>query len=158
MPTLEAKRVLGLTGSSTLLQQEALRFTVTAARRIALFARDEALALQVTAPGDYVGIYGIQPAIVAAAPVALTLPAIEGVAAAGETLSVRPALWIHDGANPDPTRSWQWRRDGADIAGATGLDYALGAADVDTEIDVVETLTAASGTQTYSAPPVTVAA
>jgi hypothetical protein len=51
-------------------------------------------------------------------------PKVAGAAVAGETLYCSNGVW-----NGSPTFSYQWLRDGAPIAGATGSDYALGAAD-----------------------------
>ena len=44
------------------------------------------------------------------------------------------------------TISYQWQRDGADIAGATGLTYTLGDADVGSTITVVASYTDGHGT------------
>jgi hypothetical protein len=158
MSTLEAIRLLGFGGTRALLDQQALRFVITAERRLALAARDEALAFQVSAPAAYAGTYAIQPAVVAGAPVALTQPAIEGIPQVGQTLTVRTVLWVHDGFSSDPSRTWQWRRGGVPIAGATETTYSLQPADAGSTIDVVETLIDASGPQSFTAPQVTVAA
>jgi len=156
MATIEAKRVLGLVGGNLLLGAQGLRFIITAGRRLALSARDEVLSFAVSSPSGYAGSYVLLPTTVASGPVALTLPAIEGTPTVGQTLSVRPALWVHDGARPDPVQSWQWRRDGVDIAGATGIDYAVAAADAGKQIEVVETLAAETGDKTLATAPVAI--
>lgn len=55
--------------------------------------------------------------------VATAAPVIESPSgtAVGRTVSVTPPVWNQ----PDVTTTYQWLRDGAPIAGATGTDYAL---------------------------------
>jgi VCBS repeat-containing protein len=60
--------------------------------------------------------------------------AISGTATQGQTLSASNTLGDPDGLG---TIAYQWQRDGADIAGATGASYLLGEADVGHSIDVV---------------------
>lgn len=77
---------------------------------------------------------------------------ISGVATQGQTLSAETvALADADGLG---TFSYQWRRDGADIAGATDVNYTLIQSDVGAEMSVVVRYTDGYGTQesTTSAP------
>jgi hypothetical protein len=60
-----------------------------------------------------------------AAPVNLAPPSVEGVAEIGESLVAVAGSWA---GNPPPTITRQWRRDGEDIAGATGPVQFVGAA------------------------------
>ncbi|MEM1159972.1 MAG: hypothetical protein AAGJ28_03480 [Pseudomonadota bacterium] len=63
--------------------------------------------------------------------------AISGTPAIGATLSAVPAV-----VDPsDGARSYQWRRNGTDIGGATGTSYVVDAADEGTDLTVVETIT-----------------
>jgi hypothetical protein len=59
-------------------------------------------------------------------PANTALPAIAGTAGAGQTLTCSQGSW--SGGLPQ-TYAFQWRRDGADIAGATSSTYAVLAAD-----------------------------
>jgi len=61
-------------------------------------------------------------------------PSIEGVATFGETLSVNTGAW-----EPWADLSYVWKRNGADIAGATGPSYQVSAADVGQSITVAVT-------------------
>jgi hypothetical protein len=68
-----------------------------------------------------------------AALTATTPPQLSGEPVAGRTLSVSPGEWSADNV----TLTYQWTRDGADIAGATGADYVVSTADVGSELNVV---------------------
>ena len=70
-------------------------------------------------------------------------PVIEGTIARGETLTAG-AEWS---PRPD-TITYQWQRDGVDIAGATTDTYTLASADVGHRVRVVETATTAYGATT----------
>lgn len=62
---------------------------------------------------------------------------ISGTAQVGATLTATPGAWA-----PAPTtRSYQWRRDGAPIVGATGTTYTAVAADAGTVLTVTESVT-----------------
>lgn len=78
-----------------------------------------------------------------APPVNTVLPTITGIAQVGEVLTATPGTWT---GSPTPTFSYQWLRDGAIIAGATGTTYTLQAADETEEITVREVATNSKGT------------
>lgn len=58
------------------------------------------------------------------APTNTAAPTISGTAVVGTPLDCRPGTW-----GGSPTFTYQWRRDGSDISGATGATYTLVAAD-----------------------------
>ena len=60
-----------------------------------------------------------------------SLPTISGVLAVGSTLSAIPGDWSEGTAF-----EYQWRRDGANITGATGASYELTESDLDAQISV----------------------
>jgi hypothetical protein len=62
----------------------------------------------------------------AVAPSNTSPPTISGSASVGQTLTCSPGSWS---GSPAPTFSYQWQRDGADIAGASGSTYVVQAAD-----------------------------
>lgn len=76
----------------------------------------------------------------AAAPVNALLPSISGVLTSGSTLTANEGTW--SGA---PTFTYQWRRDGVNIGGATSSTYVLVAGDVTHGIDLVVTATNGAG-------------
>ena len=78
-----------------------------------------------------------------APPVNTVLPTITGIAQVGEVLTATPGTWT---GSPTPTFSYQWLRDGAIIAGATGTTYTLQVADETAEITVREVATNSKGT------------
>jgi sugar lactone lactonase YvrE/plastocyanin len=90
------------------------------------------------------------------APVNTSLSSISGSAVEGQTLSADPGVW--SGA-PTPSYTYQWERCDesgeacADIAGATGSTYRLGAVDVEQtlRVRVVATNAASSATASSSA-------
>lgn len=73
--------------------------------------------------------------VVAAAPLALSLgpvPILRGIPAVGETLTMSIGTW----GPGSVTGTFQWRRSGAVIPGATGRTYTLSAADAGRSISV----------------------
>lgn len=72
------------------------------------------------------------------APVATRQPTIGGTPAVGRTLTVDPGTW---GTGETPTYTYQWRRDGSDIAGATGATHVVTTDDVGHTLTVVVTAT-----------------
>jgi hypothetical protein len=90
----------------------------------------------------------VAPVTIPGTPPSLTgAPAITGTPTAGETLTVDDGTWSGDAV----ALTQQWQRCSAagaacvDIAGATGLQYVLGADDVGSTVRVVVTVTDASG-------------
>lgn len=75
-------------------------------------------------------------------------PTITGTAAVGDILSVNPGTW-----SPTATLTYQWRRNGVDIPGATATRLTLGPADSDALISV-----AVTGTREGYAPAARVSA
>ncbi len=78
-------------------------------------------------------------------PETLTAPTISGVGEVGQTLTVTPGTYF--GTTPI-TETYQWRRDGVDISGATGSTYVLVVADQDTTTTCFVTATNAVGNTT----------
>ncbi|WP_062289049.1 carboxypeptidase-like regulatory domain-containing protein [Demequina phytophila] len=74
----------------------------------------------------------VAPATFTTAPV----PTVSGTPIVDRTLTVAPGTW-----SPAPMLTYQWRRDGAGIAGATAPSYLLTAADAGAAIDVTVTAT-----------------
>ena len=80
-------------------------------------------------------------------------PAVTGTAKVGGQLSADPGTWNTEGL----TFGYQWSRDGAPIAGATGATYAPVVADLDKAVTVTVTASKTGLTSgTASADPVTV--
>jgi hypothetical protein len=79
-----------------------------------------------------------------APPVNLTLPSITGQPAVGAILTSSVGAW----ANAPTAYVRQWRRDGADIVGATGVTYTAVAADLGAMISVAVTANNTLGSTT----------
>lgn len=94
-----------------------------------------------------------------AAPVNLAVPVISGTAQENQTLTSSTGVFS---GNPSPTYTYQWRRDGVNIGGATASSYLVIALDVGTVLSVVVTATNSQGnasgtsanTATVTAAPV----
>jgi hypothetical protein len=71
-------------------------------------------------------------------PVNIVAPAVTGTATVGQTLSTTNGTWT--GA-PAPTFSYQWQRNGGNIAGATSSTYVLVNADAGNPVRCVVTAT-----------------
>ncbi|MEI7056261.1 carboxypeptidase regulatory-like domain-containing protein [Nocardioides sp. CCNWLW239] len=67
-------------------------------------------------------------------------PIVTGTPQVGETLSAYPGVWSAEGA----TFTYQWRRDGSPVEGATEATYALGAADLGSVLSVEVSATKAT--------------
>ena len=83
-------------------------------------------------------------------PAGTGIPTIEGDAAPGASLSCSQGTWAPDLLAANLYRvpqsfSFQWRRDGADIAGATSSTYTVTATDAGHELTCVVTATNAAG-------------
>lgn len=77
-----------------------------------------------------------------AAPANTVLPAITGTAQVGQTLTAAPGTWT---GNPTPTYTYQWKRAGANISGATSSTYLIVSGDVMQVISVEVTGTNSVG-------------
>lgn len=80
----------------------------------------------------FIGATGGLPA----APANTAVPTITGTATNGSTLTAGNGTWTGREA---PSFSYQWKRNGAAVAGRTAQTYLLGAADVGTTITVTVT-------------------
>lgn len=86
------------------------------------------------------------PSVIAnSAPFNTILPVISGLAKQGETLTTNNGSWT---GYPAPTFTYQWLRNGMDIAGATSSTYLVDAADVGNKISVEVIATNVAGTVT----------
>ena len=85
------------------------------------------------------------------APVNLLPPVLSGTPVIGQTLSVTAGTWR---ANPAATITYQWKRDGADIVGATNATYVLDVADEGAVITVEVTATNSEGSAIAVTAPV----
>lgn len=86
-------------------------------------------------------VTGSTVATPAAAPANTAVPAIGGIAQVGQTITVYPGEWTGS-----PTFAYQWKSEGANIAGATGKTYVPVVGDVGNNITVTVTGTNAAGT------------
>jgi hypothetical protein len=76
------------------------------------------------------------------APANTVPPAVTGTAQQGQTLTASPGSWT---GSPAPAFAFQWRRGGADIAGATAAAYTATGADVGAALSVQVTASNAAG-------------
>lgn len=90
---------------------------------------------------------GIVPASTAA-------PTASGTPAAGSTLTCSPGTWS---GTPPPTLAYAWSRDGTVIAGMTGSDYQVQAADVGHTLACTVTATNPAGTTSATSTALTIA-
>ena len=82
------------------------------------------------------------------------LPAITGTAESGSVLTVSNGTWV---GTPAPTYTYQWKRAGANISGATSSTYTLVDADATKAVTCVVTATNAINSVSATAVAVTVA-
>ena len=79
----------------------------------------------------------------AATPVNSLLPSISGIAQVGQTLTAHPGTW-----SGNPVFTWQWKKAGVNIAGATGKTYVPVVGDIAAAITVAVTATNSTGNAT----------
>lgn len=89
-----------------------------------------------------------------AAPVNTVLPAISGVLTVGEVLTAYDGVWT-GGVD---SYTYQWKRGGVDIGGATSKTYTLVVGDQATNISVVVTATNTAGSTSATSPETDVVA
>lgn len=76
-------------------------------------------------------------------PVNSLVPSIAGIAQVGQTLTAHPGIW-----SGNPIFTFQWKKGGVNIAGATGKTYVPVVGDVAGAITVAVTATNSSGNAT----------
>ena len=91
----------------------------------------------------WMAAYNEGPADVA--PANTAVPAIIGMTALDDILIANVGVWT---GTPEPTFTYQWTRDGADIEGATAATHDIVAEDQGTNIAVKVTATNAAGSAT----------
>lgn len=84
-------------------------------------------------------------------PVSSVPPAISGTQTVGQTLTVSAGTWS---GTPVPSYTYQWKRAGINISGATSSTYLLLTADQGKDVSCDVTATNASGSATATAPAV----
>ena len=87
--------------------------------------------------------------VIAAPPANTVIPTLSGAAQRASTLIAGQGTWSGNGN----AYTYQWQRDGVDIAGATGGTYTLAAADVGAAVRVLVTGTNPDGTATAASHP-----
>lgn len=87
-------------------------------------------------------------------PALVRAPALTGSGLVGALVSLDPGAWSGD---PAPALALQWLRDGVEIAGATGPDYRIGAADDGTRLAARVTATNEAGSVQAEAAALAVA-
>lgn len=118
---------------------------------------NSALQALATANGAYnfSSMGSFDPTTTPSAPVNTVLPAISGIQTQGQTLTTSNGSWA---GSPIPTYTYQWKRAGSNIAGATSQTYVVQAADVGQAITCTVTATNASGSASATSGSVTPAA
>lgn len=89
-----------------------------------------------------------------AAPGNTVLPVISGTPTVGSTLTTTNGTWTGTGI----TYSYQWKRGGTNIGGATSSSYVLVTADIGTTITAVVTATNAGGSTSATSAGVSISA
>lgn len=120
-----------------------------------LTVRSEAgpLTVTVTEPASLAGVYPLATGALAGGPVNLAPPPVAGSAAPGQVLSAGEGLWAVDRGAGAPSRSRQWLRGGAEIAGATGSTYTVQTSDLGPGLSLRETLADGFGQRTATSAP-----
>lgn len=85
------------------------------------------------------------------APVNTTPPSISGMAQVGSTLTASPGIW----ANSPESYTYQWKRNGVNIGGATASAYVPAVADQGSALSVTVTASNSAGTGSPAASPAT---
>ena len=105
------------------------------------------VTVDVTQPSSLAGSYTFDTSDLSTGPVNLAVPTLSGTFSVGNVVTVDPGLWAYDSQATAPTQSYQWRRGGVDISGATAASYTVQSADLGPGISVVETAANSTGTR-----------
>ncbi len=111
---------------------------VSAANWISSYSQAQSLVTDVVAPTS--------------TPANTGAPALSGTAAVGQTLTCSQGTWT---GNPTPTFAYQWKRDDANIAGATASTYTVVAGDAGHALTCTVTATNARGSASASSNSLT---
>lgn len=130
------------------ISEPQLSIAVTPNNTLVVNAGTGTIDITVTDPAAFAGAWQVATADLAGGPVNLVPPAVSGTLAIGQVLTALPGLWVYDTGAGVPVEGYQWRRNGADIAGATGTTHAVVAADIGPALAVAETLTDGYGQRT----------
>ena len=130
-----------------------LTITVEPDNTLVVNAETGAIDITVTQPPEFAGTYQTNTADLALGPVNLVPPGTSGSVVAGQVLTAEDGLWIFETAAGAPAQGWQWRRDGVDIAGATGASYTVQAGDMGQALTVAETQTDTFGQRSAESTP-----
>lgn len=113
--------------------------------------------ITVTAPAGFAGTTQIHTADLPGGPLNLVAPAVSGTFADGAVLSAAQGLWVYSTGAGTPAQSWQWRRDGVDISGATAATYTVQAADLAATLEAIEIQSDGYGNRLAASAPVSAA-
>ena len=103
--------------------------------------------------GDPLPVYVVSGSF-ATAPVNIVLPAISGTQAPGATLTTTDGTWT----NSPTSYTYQWKRGGVDIGGATANTYVVQSADNGATLTVTVTATNAGGSTPATSAGVAISA
>ena len=116
------------------------------------------ITFTLSGPPGFAGSYVIdasEQVATATGPVNDTVPTLSGASGPGEVLSCDGGLWAFDPDHGVPEYSFQWRRAGTDIPGATEQDYAQDVADAGEEITCQVSATQSVGARSVLSAPMT---
>ena len=139
---------LGLQSSAQInvqITEPELTIAVSSENTLIIEAGTGAISVTITDPPEFAGTYQTDTSQLTGGPVNLSPPGLSGLVDSGETLTASGGLWIHEIGAGTLTQSWQWHRNGAEIAGATGGTYTVQAQDIGQTITVFETMTDGAG-------------
>ncbi|MEM9844088.1 MAG: Ig-like domain-containing protein [Pseudomonadota bacterium] len=134
------------------IQQPSLALNTATDSTFEIEANSGLLEVVITDPAEYAGTYSPNLDNTASGPINLVAPSVLGILTVGETLTGLAGLWLYDSnANSsEPAITYQWKRGGVNIAGATDSTYVLQAADAGDTITVEETATGVNGSRSVT--------
>lgn len=121
--------------------EPALSITTESDNTLVVRASAGVTDITITQPAEFAGNYQTNTGDLVAGPINLVAPTVAGSFQTGQVLTASDGLWIYDLTAGTPTQSWQWRRAGVDIAGATSASYTVQASDTSQTLSVVEAQT-----------------
>lgn len=129
------------------ISEPQLAVVIESNNTLSVVAETGLVDLTVTEPAAFAGTTSFQTSAFNNGPVNLSLPTLSGTVAVGEVLTASGGLWAYDTDEGTPSQSWQWLRDGADIAGETGTSYTLQTQDMGPGVSVREIQADSQGVQ-----------
>lgn len=117
---------------------------------------NNSMTVTITGNPDHNGSYTFDPALLSGGPVNLVAPDLIGAATVGSILTTTQGIWAYDSAHGFPGIGYQWKLDGANVAGATSNGFTIPSDAGNKAISVAVSATQSVGVRTVTSAAQTI--